>query len=379
MPRGKIAGHMRIMIVTDAWFPQTNGVVNTLAQTAAWLGRFGHEVRMLTPQDFRTIACPTYPEIRLSIFPYRGVATRFAAFQPQAIHIATEGPLGHAARRYCLQHGLRFTTSYHTQFPQYLRSRAPVPLWLSFRILSAFHGAGQRCMVSTQTVQEQLAERGFNNLVRWRRGVDTQLFRPRDKGFLDLPRPIAAYVGRVAVEKNVAAFLSMPWAGSKIVIGDGPERARLQAQYPGATYAGFQFGEDLAAHVAAADVLVFPSLTDTFGLVNLEAMACGVPVAAFPVTGPIDVVKDGVTGALDTDLARAAVRALQIDPDACREHALNSSWDSCTREFENNLVAARPHAARDPQPRRLATPTLHQPSSYARYTSVPRPRPETAP
>jgi glycosyltransferase involved in cell wall biosynthesis len=211
----------------------------------------------------------------------------------------------------------------------------------SYALLHWFHGAAQSCMVSTQGVQRELARRGFTNLVRWRRGVDTQLFRPQPKNFLDLPRPIAAYVGRVAVEKNVAAFLRMPWGGTKLVIGDGPERQRVQSQYPAAVYAGFRFGEDLAAHIAAADVLVFPSLTDTFGLVNLEAMACGVPVAAFPVTGPIDVVQDGVTGALDTDLARAAERALRIDPRACRERALQSSWDACTHEFESNLVACR--------------------------------------
>jgi glycosyltransferase involved in cell wall biosynthesis len=215
-------------------------------------------------------------------------------------------------------------------------------------------------MVSTQGVQTQLAARGFKNLVRWRRGVDTQVFRPRSKDFLDLPRPIAAYVGRVAVEKNVAAFLQIPWSGTKIVIGDGPERQRLQALYPEAVYAGFRFGEDLAAHIAAADVLVFPSLTDTFGLVNLEAMACGVPVAAFPVTGPIDVVQDGLTGALDTDLGKAAERALKIDPRACRERALQSSWDACTREFESHLVACRPsplaHPKRSrPVPERVTT------------------------
>jgi glycosyltransferase involved in cell wall biosynthesis len=216
----------------------------------------------------------------------------------------------------------------------------------SYYALARFHGAGTHCMVSTQTVESQLAGRGFKNLVRWRRGVDTELFRPRSKDFLDLPRPIAAYVGRVAIEKNVNAFLSMPWSGSKIVIGDGPERAKLQAQFPDATYAGFRFGEELAKYVAAADILVFPSLTDTFGLVNLEAMACGVPVAAFPVTGPIDVVEDGVTGALDFDLGRAAVRALSIDPHTCRTHAVRSSWDACTREFESNLVAACPHTVR---------------------------------
>jgi len=217
-------------------------------------------------------------------------------------------------------------------------------LWMSYAGLRWFHGAAQHCMVSTRRVHEELADRGFTNLVRWPRGVDTEMFRPRGKEFLGFPRPIAAYVGRVAVEKNVDAFLKMPWKGTKLVIGDGPERARLESQYPQAVYAGFRFGEDLATHLAAADILVFPSLTDTFGLVNLEAMACGVPVAAFPVTGPIDVVQDGVTGALDWDLARAAARALSIDPRACRERALQSSWDGCTREFEQNLVACRPGA-----------------------------------
>jgi glycosyltransferase involved in cell wall biosynthesis len=332
---------MRIMIVSDAWFPQTNGVVNTLAHTAAWLGRFGHEVRLATPGDYQTVPCPTYPEIRVAVQPYRQLASCIDRFRPQALHVATEGPLGLAARRYCRRHRLRFTTSYHTQFPQYLRSRLPVPLMVSYTLLRWFHGAAHNCMVSTQSVRDELAARGFRNLVRWRRGVDTQLFRPRDKSFLDLPRPIAAYVGRVAVEKNVDAFLGMEWTGSKLVIGDGPERARLERQFPQAVYAGYRFGEDLAAHLAAADVLVFPSRTDTFGLVNLEAMACGVPVAAYPVTGPIDVVQDGLTGALDTDLARAAQRALRTDPRACRQRALQSGWDRCTHEFEGNLVACR--------------------------------------
>jgi glycosyltransferase involved in cell wall biosynthesis len=323
----------------------TNGVVTTLAQTADWLSRFGHEVRMVTPQDFATFPCPTYPEIRISVLPYRSLSRKIAAFQPQMLHIATEGPLGWAARRYCLRHGLRFTTSYHTQFPQYLRSRAPIPLWASYAGLRRFHNAGQHCMVSTRSMSEELAARGFRNLVRWQRGVDTGLFRPRPKDFLDLPRPIAVYVGRLAVEKNVDAFLRMPWTGSKLVVGDGPERARLQAQFPQARFAGYRFGDDLAAHLAAADVMVFPSRTDTFGLVNLEAMACGVPVAAYPVTGPIDVIDDGVTGALDADLARAAQRALGMDPVACRERALQSGWDACARQFESNLVPCIPHTA----------------------------------
>jgi glycosyltransferase involved in cell wall biosynthesis len=329
---------MRIMIVTDAWLPQTNGVVNTLRHTAAWLERFGHTVQLVTPQDFRTVPCPSYPEIRIAVFPWRTLAARIAEFQPHALHIATEGPLGWAARRYCVRRGLRFTTSYHTQFPQYLRSRYPVPMGVTYRALHWFHRAAERCMVSTRSVHEQLAARGFRNLAQWQRGVDTELFRPRSKDFLQLPRPIAVYVGRVAVEKNIEAFLGMRWAGTKLVVGNGPQLAKLQAQYPDAVYAGFRFGDDLAAHLAAADVMVFPSLTDTFGLVNLEAMACGVPVAALPVTGPIDVIQDGVTGALEPDLARAAERALLLDPHACRQHALNCGWDRSTRMFEGNLV-----------------------------------------
>jgi glycosyltransferase involved in cell wall biosynthesis len=325
------------MIVSDAWFPQTNGVVQTLSQTAAWMTRFGHEVQMVTPNEFRSVPCPTYPEIRLSLLPYGSVRRRILAFAPHALHIATEGPLGLAARRVAVKLGLRFTTSYHTQFPQYLRARFPVPVAFSYGLLRWFHGPAVRCMVSTASMRKELASQGFANLATWRRGVDTEAFRPRDKGFLALPRPIAVYVGRVAIEKNIDAFLEMSWPGSKVVVGDGPERQRLQAQYPDAHFLGFRFGEDLAKHLAAADVMVFPSRTDTFGLVNLEAMACGVPVAAYPVTGPIDVIDDGVTGALDEDLSRAAERALKIEPAACRDRALRSGWDVSSREFEGNL------------------------------------------
>ncbi len=338
---------MRIMIVTDAWFPQTNGVVRTLAQTGEWLARFGHEVRMLTPREFKSVPCPTYPEIRLSLLPRRRVARQIEEFEPQALHIATEGPLGLAARRHCLRRHLRFTTSYHTQFPQYLRARFPIPVGFSYWALHRFHGAAVRCMVSTESLRNELRARGFENLAAWRRGVDTALFKPGSKAFLNLPRPIAAYVGRVAVEKNVEAFLRMPWEGGKIVIGDGPERARLQAQYPSVVFAGFRYAEDLAAHLAAADVMVFPSLTDTFGLVNLEAMACGVPVAAYPVSGPKDVIEDGVTGALDPDLGKAARRALTIDPKACRENAVRCGWDASAREFEGNLAACDPEQTPD--------------------------------
>lgn len=352
---------MRIVIVTDAWSPQTNGVVSTLRQTTAWLEKLGHELLLVTPGLFRSVPCPTYPEIRLALFPYRKLSKLIADFRPDAIHIATEGSLGLAARRYCVRHRLKFTTSYHTQFPQYLRSRFPIPTSVSYRALLWFHGAAAHCMVSTQTVRNQLAERGFRNLVHWQRGVDTELFKPRAKKFLHLPRPIATYVGRVAIEKNIEAFLRMPWTGTKLLIGDGPELPRLKAQFPEAVYVGYRFGEDLARHLAASDVLVFPSLTDTFGLVNLEAMACGVPVAAYPVAGPIDVVEDGVTGALDDDLARAALRALQIDPQQCRERALRSGWDLCSREFESNLVAAAGQRMTRAVPVAATAPTLRQP------------------
>jgi len=349
---------MRIVIVTDAWSPQTNGVVHTLRQTVSWLEHFGHEVYLVTPRMFRSVPCPTYPEIRLSLLPYRKLSQWISEFHPQAIHIATEGPLGMAARRYCVSRGLAFTTSYHTQFPQYLRSRFPIPTSWSYRALRWFHGAATHCMVSTQSVRDQLAGQGFRNLVHWQRGVDTDLFQPRDKAFLDLPRPIATYVGRVAIEKNIDAFLRMPWHGSKLVIGDGPELPRLKSQFPDAVYAGYRFGTDLAQHLAASDVMVFPSRTDTFGLVNLEAMACGVPVAAYPVAGPIDVVEDGVTGALDQDLQAAALRALKIDPAACRERALRSGWDACSREFEMNLVPAQGQRAARTVP---ASPRVRQP------------------
>lgn len=331
---------MRILIATDAWLPQTNGVVSTLRQTISHLQRRGHEVDTLTPQRFATFACPGYEEIRLAVGLQRGVRDAFQGFRPEAVHVATEGPIGFAVRAFCRKRQLRFTTSYHTQFPQYVRERLPVPIDWSYAALRWFHHAGERCMVSTPSMQSELEQRGFRNIVRWRRGVDSELFRPRDKSWLNLPRPIAVYVGRLAPEKNLDAFLGMAWEGSKLIVGDGPERERLERQYPQAHFVGYQHGEDLARYVAAADVMVFPSLTDTFGLVNLEAMACGVPVAAFPVTGPVDVIEDGCTGALDRDLSAAARRALKASPAACRERARRYDWASCTAEFESNLAAS---------------------------------------
>jgi glycosyltransferase involved in cell wall biosynthesis len=332
---------VKVAIVTDAWAPQTNGVVTTLRRTAGCLESFGHEVRVLGPDAFRSVPCPTYPEIRLSLQPGRGLSRFLDGFAPDTVHVATEGPLGLAARRQLRRRRWHFTTSYHTQFPQYLRARAPLPVGWSYAALRWFHSAASRVMVNTPHVRDELAARGFRNLVHWTRGVDTTLFRPRDKGFLDLPRPVFVCVGRVAVEKNIEAFLALDLPGSKLVVGGGPALEQMRRRYPEAHFTGYRYGEELAATVAAADVFVFPSLTDTFGLVMLEAMACGLPVAAFPVTGPLDVVEPGVTGILDTDLRKAALGALDLDPAACTAQARRFTWEEASRQFEAHLVPAR--------------------------------------
>lgn len=329
---------MKIAIVTDAWRPQTNGVVKTLSTTADGLRALGHDVRVIEPNQFKTFPCPTYPEIRLAWLPYGRLSGLLEGFDPDAIHIATEGTLGAAARKWCLRRRFPFTTSYHTQFPEYVRARVPIPLSVSYAHLRRFHSAAARTMVATPAMQRLLESRGFRNIVRWTRGVDVSLFKPRDKNFLDLPRPIAMYVGRVAVEKNIEAFLKLDLPGTKVIVGDGPARAELEASYRNAKFVGFKFGEELAAHVAAADVFVFPSRTDTFGLVLLEAMACGVPVAAYPVTGPIDVVTQGVTGALNEDLRAATLAALKLDPQQCRAYALANTWETATRQFLSQLA-----------------------------------------
>jgi glycosyltransferase involved in cell wall biosynthesis len=349
---------VKVAVVTDAWRPQTNGVVQTLSTTAQTLRAGGHEVLIIEPNQFRTFPCPTYPEIRLAWFPYRQLAKLLDEFAPDCIHIATEATLGMAARSWCLRKRFPFTTSYHTQFPEYVQARAPIPLAVSYAHLRRFHSAAARTMVATPTLQKTLETRGFRNIVRWTRGVDVQLFKPGDKKFLDLPRPIFAYLGRVAVEKNIEAFLALDLPGTKLVIGDGPERIALQAKFPAAVFVGYKFGAQLAAHLAAVDVFTFPSRTDTFGLVLLEALACGVPVAAFPVTGPIDVIENGVTGVLDEDLRTAALAALKLDPAKCRAFALAHTWDAATKQFLGNLapreerVGLKPDL--QPSPQRLS-------------------------
>jgi glycosyltransferase involved in cell wall biosynthesis len=331
---------MRVVLVTDAWEPQTNGVVSTLRYTMAEMQRLGIEVLRISPEQFTTVPCPSYPEIRLAVFPGPKVGALLNEFQPDAIHIATEGTLGVAARQWCIARKLRFTTSYHTQFPEYVRARWPIPLGVSYGYMRWFHDAAEQTMVSTREMQSMLERRGFRNLKRWGRGVDTELFRP--SGNLTAQTvPLFAYLGRVSIEKNVDEFLALDLPGRKLVIGDGPARESLQQRFPEVRFTGVLKGQALVSELNRASVLVFPSQTDTFGLVMLEAMACGVPVAAFPVTGPIDVVTPGVTGELDQDLRRAAIKALQLDRAEIRRLALTRSWANATAEFVDNLVSAR--------------------------------------
>ena len=344
---------MRIVIATDAWSPQVNGVVTTLQQTRDALAEQGHEVRMVTPEGRRTFPCPTYPEIRLTLFQGRKIARELDAFDPDCVHIATEGTIGLAVRRYCLRRGLPFTTAYHTQFPEYVRARFPIPISWTVALLRWFHGPAARTMVPTPSIQRLLHDRGFDDVVIWSRGVETELFVPSEKHSYDLPRPLWVYVGRVAVEKNIEAFLNLDLPGSKIIIGDGPDRPRLAAAYPDCQFLGYRFGADLAAHLAGCDVFVFPSRTDTFGLVMLEAMSCGLPVAALPVTGPIDVVRNGETGVLDEDLAAACKAALKLDRAACRRFAEARSWTRSTEQFAAHLA---PRERRSPT---ASANTLH--------------------
>ncbi|KDR37157.1 glycosyltransferase family 4 protein [Caballeronia grimmiae] len=335
---------MKIMIVTDAWEPQVNGVVRTLKNTRKELMALGHRVEMLTPLEFRTIPCPTYPEIRLSLMPRRRVAERIDTFDPDALHIATEGPLGLAARAYALRHKLPFTTAYHTRFPEYVKARFGIPLAATYRFLRWFHRPSQAVMAPTPVVKDDLEHYGFTNVVLWTRGVDLDIFHPMDSKVLNTARPIFLYVGRVAVEKNVEAFLKLDLPGSKWVAGEGPALAELKSRYAGVNYLGVLSQPELAKVYAAADVFVFPSRTDTFGLVLLEALACGTPVAAFPVTGPIDVLGQHGPGALNEDLREACLQALTIDRADARAWAERFSWRAASEQFASHLRRFEPRA-----------------------------------
>ena len=332
---------MRILIATDAWSPQVNGVVTTIANTIRGLEALGHVVELITPLGFRTLPCPTYPEIRLSLAAGPRVASTIERFDPDAVHIATEAPLGLAARRHCLLSGRPFTTAYHTQFPEYVHARCRFPVALTYRWLRWFHGAANAVMVPTEEIDRRLRQRGFTNLAYWSRGVDTELFVPAPQRLPNQARPIFLYVGRVAIEKNLEAFLALDLPGIKWVVGDGPARAELQQKFPAAVFHGMHQGEALVRFYQQADVFVFPSRTDTFGLVIIEAMACGTPVAAYPVTGPIDVIRDPRAGILAHDLRAAALDALRLDRSAVRQYAMQYSWAEATRQFIGNLHPMR--------------------------------------
>ncbi|MEM7654141.1 MAG: glycosyltransferase family 1 protein [Pseudomonadota bacterium] len=335
---------MRICIITDAWHPQINGVVRTLDRTRRELEEMGHTVKVISPDAFKTVPCPTYPEIRLALLPGRGVRKALEDFGPNAVHISTEGPLGIAGRAYCLKHKLPFTTAFHTKFPEYVQARFRIPVSWSYAVMRWFHGKSEGVMVATQSIRRELEAWGITNVKDWTRGVDTDIFRPIDKSTLDEPglkglkKPVFAYVGRVAVEKNIGAFLDLDLPGTKLVVGDGPQRPELEKAHPDAVFVGAKQGEALSRHFAAADVFVFPSRTDTFGLVMLEALASGLPVAAFPVPGPLDVVGGTAVGVLDEDLAAAAKEAINIPRETCRDFALGFSWRRCAEMFFDNLA-----------------------------------------
>jgi len=346
---------MRILVATDAWHPQVNGVVRTLTMMAEAAKAFGVDVSFLTPQSFRTFAMPSYPDLRLALPRPAKIARLIADIRPDSIHIATEGPIGLLVRRFCRKQGLPFTTSFHTRFPEYISARLPVRESWIWAALRAFHGSSGAVMAATPALAGELRMRGFRNVVLWPRGVDAGLFHPRASD-LGLPRPVFLCVGRVAVEKNLEAFLDLDLPGSKVIVGDGPALAALIRKYPQAVFLGARQGEELAQAYAAADVFVFPSKTDTFGLVLLEALASGVPVAAFPVAGPRDVIGSEPVGALNDDLRTACLSALAISPQACLEFALRHGWEASARVFVENMVDARDT---EPEPDAVEFATEH--------------------
>jgi glycosyltransferase involved in cell wall biosynthesis len=345
---------MRILVATDAWRPQVNGVVRSLESVAKALGELGADIEFLTPQGFASIPLPTYSEIRLALATSKAVSKRFEGPSIDHIHIATEGPVGFAARQYCLRTNRSFTTSYHTRFPEYIAARTKIPESITYALLRRFHNAGSGVMVSTTSIADDLQKRGFKRLMHWSRGVDHTHFSPTKAVVSDLPRPIFLYAGRLAPEKNVEAFLSLDLPGSKVVVGDGPSRRTLQTNFPNAHFVGTLASDALAVHYASADVFVFPSRTDTFGMVLLEALACGLPVAAFPVPGPLDVIGTSGAGVLDADLRAACLAALDIPREKARAHALTYTWANSARQFLDNILLVRSSAS----PRLAAFPSL---------------------
>lgn len=330
----------RILIATDAWHPQVNGVVRTLDATSRHLREFGHTVEIIEPSAYFSLAAPFYPEIELC-FPRPGrIDDRVRRFRPDCIHIATEGPIGLLVRRSCRRRGWRFSTSYHTRFPEYLNHLVGVPEPLTYRYLRWFHRGSSSLMVATPSLEVELLARGFTAPIRrWSRGVDLGIFHPRPKPEVPFARPVLLYVGRISHEKNIEAFLKLKFAGTKLLVGDGPARTELERRYPDAMFLGYRSGSELGEVYAAADLFVFPSLTDTFGIVVIEALASGLPVAAFPATGPRDTVTRDELGALDPDLGQAVSRALKTgNPIACAAEGRTYTWDNCTRQFATNLA-----------------------------------------
>lgn len=331
---------MRILVATDAWYPQVNGVVRTLSMMAKAIEQLGAEVTFLTPESFRTFGLPSYRDLRLALPRPARIADLIDAQRPDSIHIATEGPIGLLVRRYCRKHRLPFTTSFHTRFPDYVSARAPVPESWIWTTLRWFHGPSMAVMAATPALATELRERGFRNIVLWPRGVDTKLFHPREVDLCQ-PAPVFLCVGRVAVEKNLEAFLDLDLPGTKVIVGDGPARPGLEQNYRNAVFLGAQHGERLAEIYASADVFVFPSRTDTFGLVLLEALASGLPIAAFPVSGPRDVIGSAPVGVLSEDLRAACLDALEIPRAACVEFAAEHTWEASARAFIANMALLR--------------------------------------
>lgn len=331
---------MRILLATDAWTPQINGVVRTYQRLKRELREMGVELLVLGPENFRSVPCPSYPEIRLALPHHRRCAALIEQAAADFIHIATEGPVGWMARRYCIRRKLPFTSSFHTRFADYVSARWPIPEAWVYAIQRRFHARSAGVMVATPSLSADLAQRGFQRLMPWTRGVDTALFRPRPERLFGAG-PVFLYVGRVAVEKNIDAFLRLDLPGRKVVVGDGPQVAELSERYPDVTFTGVREGETLARCYASADVFVFPSQTDTFGMVMLEAMASGVPVAAFPAIGPKDLVTPGVSGVLSMDLAEAVRGALAVDRVRVRQAALAFTWQSAAKLFLSNIASAR--------------------------------------
>jgi glycosyltransferase involved in cell wall biosynthesis len=328
---------LRIAIVTDAWRPQINGVVRTIETVVKVLQAEGHEIEVFGPDRFRTLPCPTYPEIRLSMFPTARLHHMLKLFAPDAIHLVTEGPLGWAARAFCLKRDIPFTSAYHTRFPEYVRARCWVPVSWSYAFVRLFHAPSSAVLVVAQSIRDELADRGFKNLVPWSRGVDIAAFRPQPREELKDARPIWLYAGRLAVEKNIKAFLDLDLPGTKWVVGGGPQHRELQRRYKDVRFFGSVGTEELSRRYAQSDCFVFPSRTDTFGLVMVEALASGVPVAAYPVPGPLDVVTTPKVGALDEDLRTACLAAIACDPADCRAHAETFTWAQCSRQFRDTL------------------------------------------